>query len=184
MGIKLTETARRVLEKRYLLKRNGKVIETPEQMFRRVAKCIAGVEKKYGKSDSFVEKLEEDFYKLMSTLTFLPNSPCLMNAGTELGQLSACFVIPVEDSIEGIFDALKAMAVIQKSGGGTGFSFSRIRPEGDVVRSTGGVASGPVSFMKIFNAATEQIKQGGRRRGANMGILRVDHPDIEKFITA
>ena len=184
MGIKLTETARRVLEKRYLLKRNGKVIETPEQMFRRVAKCIAGVEKKYGKSESFVEKLEEDFYKLMSTLTFLPNSPCLMNAGTELGQLSACFVIPVEDSIEGIFDALKAMAVIQKSGGGTGFSFSRIRPEGDVVRSTGGVASGPVSFMKIFNAATEQIKQGGRRRGANMGILRVDHPDIEKFITA
>ncbi len=184
MGMKLTETARRVLEKRYLLKKDGKIVETPEQMFRRVARCIAGVERKYGKSDSFIEKLEEDFYKLMNTLTFLPNSPTLMNAGTELGQLSACFVIPVEDSIEGIFDALKAMAVIQKSGGGTGFSFSRIRPEGDVVRSTGGVASGPVSFMKIFNAATEQIKQGGRRRGANMGILRVDHPDIEKFITA
>lgn len=181
-GIALSENASRVLARRYLKKNNdGKVIETPEQMFRRVAAAIATSEKKYG-DETHVAKMEEIFYNLMTELKFLPNSPTLMNAGRRLGQLAACFVLPVEDSMEGIFDALKNAALIHKSGGGTGFSFSRLRPKKSRVGTTGGVASGPVSFMRIFNTATEQVKQGGTRRGANMGILRVDHPDIREFI--
>ncbi|MEE9496103.1 MAG: adenosylcobalamin-dependent ribonucleoside-diphosphate reductase, partial [Desulfobacterales bacterium] len=182
--LNLSENARRVLRRRYLRKsRKGKVIETPEQMFRRVANHIAKAEKKYGdKSSGQVDKWEEIFYEMMSDAKFLPNSPTLMNAGRRLGQLAACFVLPVEDSMEGIFGALHHAALIHKSGGGTGFAFSRLRPKNSTVGTTGGVASGPVSFMKIFNTATEQVKQGGTRRGANMAILRVDHPDIMEFI--
>ncbi|MBN2125923.1 MAG: vitamin B12-dependent ribonucleotide reductase [Deltaproteobacteria bacterium] len=182
--IPLSENARTVLERRYLKKdARGNLQETPEEMFRRVARHVAGAERTWG-DDLHVRRTEDLFYHMMSEFMFLPNSPTLMNAGRELGQLAACFVLPVEDSMEGIFDALKNAALIHKSGGGTGFAFSRLRPKHSKVGTTGGVASGPVSFMKIFNTATEQVKQGGTRRGANMAILRVDHPDILEFINS
>lgn len=181
--IGLDTNAIKVLQRRYLLQnKKGETVETPSQLFKRVAKAIASVETQYNHTAS-AENIELQFYQMMSKLEFLPNTPTLMNAGTEVGQLSACFVIPVGDSLEEIFNAVKWTAIIHQSGGGTGFNFSHLRPQGDLVRSTGGIASGPVKFMTIFDKTTEVIKQGGKRRGANMGILRVDHPDIVEFIT-
>jgi ribonucleoside-diphosphate reductase alpha chain len=182
--LNLSKNAKSVLEARYLRRDDrGAVIESPEELFGRVAKGVSEAELLHGDGSSAL-RWEERFYNMMSSLEFLPNSPTLMNAGTPLGQLSACFVLPVEDTMEDIFEALKNMALIQRTGGGTGFSFSRLRQKGSVVSSTGGRSSGPVSFMKIFDSATENIKQGGRRRGANMGVLRVDHPDILDFVGA
>ncbi|MBN1170246.1 adenosylcobalamin-dependent ribonucleoside-diphosphate reductase [Candidatus Micrarchaeota archaeon] len=182
--LKLPLNSVQVLERRYLLKdENGKVTESPSELFRRVAKYLASNEKNYGADEETVKHYTEAFYQIMTNFEFLPNSPTLMNAGTPLGQLAACFVLPVKDSIEQIFDSVKHQAIIHKTGGGTGFCFSYLRPKGDFVKSTAGIASGPISFMSAFDNATNVIKQGGKRRGANMATMHMWHPDIEEFIT-
>jgi len=180
----LSPNALKVLERRYLLRNpEGQVAETADALFRRVARCVAAVECRWDRSSQEVAEVEERFFTAMVEGRFMPNSPTLMNAGKDNGQLSACFVLPVPDSLEGIFETCKNAALIHKTGGGTGFSFTRLRPVNDRVATTTGVASGPVSFMTVYDAATEAIRQGGTRRGANMGILNVDHPDIEEFIS-
>jgi len=177
---KLSDNAFTILKQRYLLKNsNGIIYETPAGMFDRVSTFVSKIE-----DNDKRDQIKKSFFNIMCSLDFIPNSPTLMNADTELGQLAACFVIPVEDDLSQIFESIKNAAIVNKTGGGTGFSFSKLRPKNSAVGSTGGVASGPVSFMKVFDAATEQVKQGGRRRGANIGILRIDHPDIEEFITS
>ncbi|MFC1769325.1 adenosylcobalamin-dependent ribonucleoside-diphosphate reductase [Nanoarchaeota archaeon] len=183
--MKLTNNAKIILRERYLRKnKKGKVVETPSQLFRRVSRDIAKADSKYPKQRKNIKKTENKFFKIMSSLDFLPNSPTLMNAGTKNEQLAACFVLPIEDSLNSIFTTLHKTAIIHKSGGGTGFDFSKLRSRNDYILETGGTSSGPVSFIRVFDSATEQVKQGGKRRGANMAILRIDHPDIEEFIIA